>query len=152
MYKINGRQLNQEYLSIFYIQLLILFVYVDLLNFENRKIINNYDSEIHLIIKGTGEQNIINRSFQSEPSEVIVNGYTNVSCKKTCYLSNDLNKTVIFFFLIILKNFIQWLQFYNSTLLFQINYRKLHIPAMISKVFLQLQIFKWKLLMLLFLK
>ena len=53
MYKIYVRKLNQEYLSIFYIQLLILIAFANLLNFDNRKL-NIYNSEIHLIIRGTG--------------------------------------------------------------------------------------------------
>ena len=38
----------------------------------NSRLINNYDSEIRLIINGNGEQNILNDDFQYEPSEVIV--------------------------------------------------------------------------------
>ena len=64
----------------------------------NSRLINNYDSEIHLIINGNGEENIFNDDFQYEPSEVIVNGYLNNLCHKTCYFSENLNKTVIFNF------------------------------------------------------
>ena len=59
--------------------------------------LNNYNSVIHMIIIGNGSQNILNSNFQYEPSEVIVNGYRNDSCKKTCYLSENLNNITLKF-------------------------------------------------------
>jgi len=68
------RKLNHEFLSLFlnYFPVLISIFLVNLTNLVNSRLINNYDSEIRLIINGNGEQNILNDDFQYEPSEVIV--------------------------------------------------------------------------------
>ena len=52
-------------------------------------------SEIKLIFKGKGHQQIVYNSFQYSPSEVIVNGELKQSCKKTCDLEKDDNNEVI---------------------------------------------------------
>ena len=95
MNDIFDKQFNQEYHYLFNIQILILLILANLLNFQNIRIINNYDSEIHLIIEGHGNQNILYKDFSSEPSEVIINGYKNDSCKKTCYFLDDLNNITL---------------------------------------------------------
>ena len=59
------------------------------------KLINN--SEINMIIQGEGEQNILNSGFNSEPSEVIVNGMSQPNCKKSCQFENSLNNVTIKF-------------------------------------------------------
>ena len=59
------------------------------------KLINN--SEINMIIQGEGELNILNSGFNSEPSEVIVNGESKPNCKKSCQFENDLNNVTIKF-------------------------------------------------------
>ena len=86
-----GGKLKQKYPNLIFDLLIILFGLVSRQNIQNLGIINNYDSEIHLIIQGNGNQNFLNDNFQFEPSEVFVNGYKNDSCKKICYFSNDLN-------------------------------------------------------------
>ena len=55
--------------------------------------------EIHLVIKGKGQQNLLNKNFYLSPSEVIVNDITINSCKgkKSCNLDKDLNKITIKF-------------------------------------------------------
>ena len=97
-FKYEGK-LNHEFLSLFlfYFQVLITIVLVNLTNLVNSRLINNYDSEIHLIINGNGEQNILNDDFQYEPSEVIVNGYPNSLCHKTCNLSENINNITLKF-------------------------------------------------------
>jgi len=40
----------------------------------NTNIIYNLVSEIHLTIKGNGNQNLLNEKFPYDPSEVLVNG------------------------------------------------------------------------------
>ena len=97
MHNINGQKLKQNYPLLFFILISILFSLVNLLNSENLITPNIYDSEIHLVIGGKGEQNILNNNFQFEPSEVIVNGYQNDSCKKTCYFFDDLNNITLIF-------------------------------------------------------
>ena len=51
------------------------------------------NSEIHLVIQGSGEQKLSNK----EPSEVLVNGVKNDSCSKTCYLEGDRNNITLKF-------------------------------------------------------
>ena len=96
MDNIYGKKLNQEKLPLLYIILLILFQ-IALVNLENLRMLNDYNSEIHMIIIGNGSQDILNSNFQFEPSEVIVNGYKDDSCEKTCYLSKDLNNITLKF-------------------------------------------------------
>ena len=55
------------------------------------------DSEIHLIIEGSGDQNILNDQFTVDPSEVFLNGIKNDSCKKKCFLSEEKNYVTIKF-------------------------------------------------------
>ena len=96
---LNGLKLNKEYPFLFYVKLLILFQ-IEFINpfiLDNLRKLNIYNSEIHLIIKGSGTQNILNKTFQYEPFEVIVNGYINSSCKKTCYFTEEINNITIKF-------------------------------------------------------
>ena len=100
MFNIYGRKLNQEYFSLLlYIQILLSlkFVLANLINSENLIRINNYYSEIHLVINGTGNQNILDISFKYSPYEVIVNGYVNNTCNKTCFLTEDINNITLKF-------------------------------------------------------
>ena len=100
MYDINERKLNQVYSSLsLYIQRLIflIIILVNLINSENLIIINNYASEVHLKIKGIGNQNILNSNFEYYPSEVLVNGYINHTCNKTCFLSEEINNITLIF-------------------------------------------------------
>jgi len=77
---------------------LLIIVLVNLISITNVRNLNNYISEIHLVIKGKGTQNILNNDFNTNPSEVIVNGISKVnSCIKTCDLDEDINKVTIKF-------------------------------------------------------
>ncbi len=51
------------------------------------------NSEINLVIQGNGEQKLSN----IEPSEVLVNGIRNESCKKTCNLTGDKNNITLIY-------------------------------------------------------
>ena len=82
MFNKYGKILEKKILFLSFVISLILLMKRSFVNLENIRIINNYDSQINLIIKGIGNQNILNNSFQYEPSEVIINGYKNDSCKK----------------------------------------------------------------------
>ena len=59
--------------------------------------LNIYQSEIKLVVKGNGLQYFLNDTFYLDPSEIIINGIVNTSCKKYCYLENDLNYITIRF-------------------------------------------------------
>ena len=51
-----------------------------------------YFSEIHLVVKGNGLQNILSDLFIYEPSEVLVNGISQGNtCSKTCSLTDEEN-------------------------------------------------------------
>jgi len=55
----------------------------------------NHYSKIHLIIQGSGNQNLLSTNFSNEPSEVYVNGVKNDSCKKECNLLEDKNNITL---------------------------------------------------------
>ena len=66
------------------------FLFLFLLN-----LISN--SEIRLIIKGNGTQELINNEFSISPSLVSVNGVQKNSCNKTCELEGDINNITLSF-------------------------------------------------------
>ena len=57
----------------------------------------DYFSEIHLIIQGSDNQQLLNSGFEIEPSEVLVNGVKDDSCKKTCNLVGNKNNITLRF-------------------------------------------------------
>ena len=64
----------------------------------SRHLYNYYFSEIHLVVKGSGLQNILSNEFIYEPSEVFVNGISKgTSCSKTCSLAVDENNVTLRF-------------------------------------------------------
>ena len=84
-----------NYLSIFiFIFKIVLF---NLISSQNSTTTNNFNSEIHLIIQGKGIQKLLSDYFKEEPSEVIVNGFKQNSCKKSCYLKKDISNITLFF-------------------------------------------------------
>ena len=58
---------------------------------------SNENYEIKLIIQGEGELNILNSQFYLDPSEVIINGVSKPSCKKSCEFVSGLNNVTIKF-------------------------------------------------------
>ena len=54
-------------------------------------------SEINLIIQGYGELNVLNNEFSYEPSEFLINGVSNSSCKKSCQFDGGLNNVTLKF-------------------------------------------------------
>ena len=55
-------------------------------------------SEIHMIIKGTGIQNLLNDSFYIQPYQVYVNNIKKDSCKLFCDMENNKENTVTLIF------------------------------------------------------
>ena len=55
------------------------------------------NSEIHLVIQGSGKQKLLYNSFSKVPSEVLVNGFKDESCSKTCNLVGDKNNITLKF-------------------------------------------------------
>jgi len=82
------RQIN-SILHFDLILFLLKFFVVDLITIKNRRYLDNYDSEIHLVVKGSGYINILNNNFTPLPYEVIVNGKKDNSCMQKCYLNNN---------------------------------------------------------------
>ena len=78
----------QKYYT-FYFELIIFLIKISLFNLVNKKYMNYCYSEIHLVIKGQGEQNLIQNYFSFKPSEVIVNGIKKDSCEKKCKLVGE---------------------------------------------------------------
>ena len=78
---------------------LLKIVLVDLITIKNIRNLNNYISEIHLVVKGKGNQQILYSEFNTGPSEVIVNGISkcNNSCTKFFDLDEDINNVIIKF-------------------------------------------------------
>ena len=90
-YQSNKRKLKRKYNKLsfhFEIILFIIFAY---------SISTEIISEIHLVISGSGTQNLINDNFNILPSEVWVNEVKNDSCSKTCFLEGDINNVIIKF-------------------------------------------------------
>ena len=85
-------KLKESYL-ILITTFLIKIVLINLITVKDIRNLNNYISEVHLVIKGKGNQRILYDYFDAEPSEVIVNGISKGnSCKKSCDLDEDINK------------------------------------------------------------
>ena len=71
---------------------------VDIITIKNIRNLNNYISEIHLVVKGSGKQRFLDRDFNTNPSEVIVNGISKGnSCKKLSDLEQDINNVILKF-------------------------------------------------------
>ena len=80
-----------------YLLLLLKIVFVNLITIKNIRNLNNYDSIIHLVTKGNGNQKLLYKNFYTEPSEVLVNGIKDNSCKKTCNIQGDMNNVTLIF-------------------------------------------------------
>ena len=94
-----------KYINIYYFNIILkLYAIKYLFIFFQIVFANNYQtkyyyfsSEIRLVINGTGEQKILNSSFNSEPSKVIVNGIVKESCKKSCIFENEINNVTLYY-------------------------------------------------------
>ena len=94
-----------KYINIYYFNIILkLFTIKYLFIFFQIVFANNYQtkyyyfsSEIRLVIYSTGEQKILNSSFNSEPSKVIVNGIVKESCKKSCLFENEINNVTLYY-------------------------------------------------------
>ena len=78
--------------------LCIIFTFFNILTEEKgRNLINNF-SEIHLVIQGTGVQNLLNNEYRNEPSEVLINEILK-DCTKSCNIESDIynNKIILRF-------------------------------------------------------
>ena len=76
---------------------LLEIVFVNLITIQKIRIINNFNSQIHLVIQGRGTKKLLYNRFNPEPSEVYVNGDIKNDCKKECYLEGDKNNVTLIF-------------------------------------------------------
>ena len=64
---------------------------------ESLRNLNNFSSEIHLVVLGSGNQKLLNNTFELEPSRVSVNGVNKNECKKTCDMDGEENNVTLYF-------------------------------------------------------
>jgi len=94
-----GEKRKKLYLFGYEIVLFLLrfVVTVNLVNKRIRKL-NDYYSEIHLVVQGNGTQKILSDYYRGlNPSEVYVNGVKDASCRKSCNLYGNLNNITLRF-------------------------------------------------------
>jgi len=94
---IHKGKINQKFLIIESFLFLLKIDFLNIVASMNSRNLNNYYSEIHLVIQGRGEQKLLYKDFITEPSEVYVNGIKRVSCKKKCDLDIDRNNITLRF-------------------------------------------------------
>ena len=96
----NNKSKNKIFADFFFNYLLKLFFFFSYFSISKghfRIIFSKY-SEVNLVIKGTGFQNILGDGFNKYPTDVLVNGISQKdTCQKTCELSNDYNNITIIF-------------------------------------------------------
>ena len=92
--------LNRIKLYLFYNkQILYLFLSILInISHSNGKLVNlkKHFSEIHLILKGSGNRTILNKGYKFEPSFVEVNGESK-NCKKSCNFQDELNNVTLYY-------------------------------------------------------
>ena len=93
------RKIKKSHLLLYNLFLLLLkFIVVDLIFAMNIRNMNNFYSEIFLIIVGNGNQSLLSSEFYIEPSEVIVNGISKTNLyKNTFFLEEELNNISLIF-------------------------------------------------------
>ena len=79
---------------IFFANLLIVIYF--LITFINLSESIFFSPEIKLVIKGVGQKNILNNSFNLEPSEVKIDGISN-NCKKICKFTKENNNITLYY-------------------------------------------------------
>ena len=81
---------------IFILKFVILILCIKISEENLRKLIN-FSSEIHLVVRGSGNQSILNDSFYLKPSKVLVNGELRDSCDNFCVLEYEENNITLYF-------------------------------------------------------
>ena len=93
--RINKNPITNKYIY-FVLKIIYLVLYIKTTE-ENHRILINLSSEIHLVIKGDGNQSFLNTTFYIKPSLVYVNSiYTN-SCKTFCEMDYEKNNIKLIF-------------------------------------------------------
>ena len=78
---------------------IIYFIFGISLTEEKVRNLINFSSEVHLVIMGKGNQNLLSNIFSKNPSQVIVNGINRDSCNnnKICELEYEENNVTLIF-------------------------------------------------------
>ena len=77
---------------------LLIYIFNFILTKNTYRFLSLYNSEIDLVIKGSGDQNFLSDSFSIQPSSVLINGeLREISYKNTCNLVGDKNYITIIF-------------------------------------------------------
>ena len=86
---------NKPKTSKFYLALVIILlkiVFADLKDLNTERYLKNQDSDIVLVVQGSGVQNLFGSYYEGiYPSEVLVNGIKDDSCSNQCTLQGDTN-------------------------------------------------------------
>ena len=90
------KKAKQVYYSLYFISFFLLLQFI-LVNSVNLRILNSYDSIIHIIIQGNGTQELLSNDFNTEPDEVLINGAGNNSCKNVCNMTEEKNNITLIF-------------------------------------------------------
>ena len=80
-----------------YLVIYIFFISFFAITEEKLRNLNYFSGNINLVILGSGNQRILNNLYYLEPSEVIVNGVTRASCKKSCEMNYEENNVTLYF-------------------------------------------------------
>ena len=70
---------------------------IDIITLNYQRNLNNNKSEIDLVIQGSGSKQLLYSGFNPDPSQVLINGANQNSCKKTCPLQKDINNITLIF-------------------------------------------------------
>ena len=74
-----------------------IFIVLNILTAHKKSIESiNFSSEIKLVIKGTGQKNILNNSFNYVPFKVEIEGKTE-NCKKICSFTKETNNVILYY-------------------------------------------------------
>ena len=87
---------NKSMKSFFQLKMIFLILYITNTEEKLRNIII-FSQEINLIIKGSGNQSLLNNSFYPQPSQVYVNGIYKDLCKVFCELESEENNVTLLF-------------------------------------------------------
>ena len=93
-------EINKNHISykfIFFVLKIIYLVISISSTKENKRVLINLSSEINLVIKGGGNQSILNNTFYLEPSRVYINDIYKESCKKFCEMYGEINNIKLIF-------------------------------------------------------
>ena len=77
--------------------IILLFLSYNSLSKSNERNLNNFDSQITLIIQGTGEKSFLYEDYSYEPTEVIINNITKTNCQKSCDMEREENTVILKF-------------------------------------------------------